>query len=114
MEADLLRYYHVDYRDRWRGGLTLRRIWNLIRNLPADSATARCVDPEPVWQLEHVLLADIWQQVAHSKKPHPELTRASGRARRARTSVRKRRPAFDAALRRRRERQARIERGEIT
>lgn len=45
----------------------------LIAHLPPDSALARAAEPNPQWQVSDVLLAHIWQAVAHSKKPHPML-----------------------------------------
>ena len=79
MEADLSRYHHIDYRDRWRFDdhgrkLTLRMIFVRLRHLPPDAAVFRVMsDGRPVWDLQHILLADIWQAAAQSKKPHPLL-----------------------------------------
>lgn len=39
MEADLSRYHRVDFRDYYRGGLSLRRIGVLLRYLPREAAT---------------------------------------------------------------------------
>lgn len=39
MEADLLRYYSIDLMDLWRGGLSFRRLWVLIKHLPSESWT---------------------------------------------------------------------------
>lgn len=83
MEADLARWYQIDYRDRWRRDengkprLTLRRLYVLLRHLPPDAALVRALgDGQAVWNLEHVILAHIWQAVARSKKPHPLLAKA--------------------------------------
>jgi hypothetical protein len=112
VEADLARWYHVDYRDRWRFDeqgrrrLTLRRICVLVRHLPAESALAVIArDGQPAWELRDVLLATIWQAAAHSQKPHPLLERAAesrtvspARARQldeARRRARSRRRALD-------------------
>jgi hypothetical protein len=88
VEADLARFYGLDYRDRWRWDehgdrrLTLRQIFVRVRHLPVDSAVLALEHGhEPVWRLEHVLLADVWQQVAHSKKPHPMLVAEQRRSR---------------------------------
>ena len=76
MEADLQRYYGVDYCDRWRGRLSLRRIRNLVAALPVESAVD-AIDRrgKPAWRLEHHLLDDIHMALTHSKKrpakPHP-------------------------------------------
>lgn len=92
MEADLLRFYGVDVRDRWhpdrRRRLTLRRIHVLLRHLPHDAATVAAQrDHRPFFALEHVLLADVWQAAAQSKKPHPLLTEAQKQARRQKRQV---------------------------
>lgn len=39
MEADLSRYHRVDFRDYYRGRLSLRRIGVLLRYLPREAAT---------------------------------------------------------------------------
>lgn len=39
VEADLLSCYRIDLRDLWRGGLSYRRLWVLLKHLPADSWT---------------------------------------------------------------------------
>ena len=40
MEADLARYYGIALTDYYAGRVSLRRLRNLIRWLPAESATA--------------------------------------------------------------------------
>lgn len=40
MEADLARYYQIELADLWRGRLSLRRLFVLIRWLPYESAVA--------------------------------------------------------------------------
>lgn len=116
MEADLLRFYGVDYRDRWRRDehgrplLTLRRISVLVDNLPPESSLRMHLSKgEPVWRLEHVLLAHLWQVQARSKKPHPMLKRAMAKSRRG-PSPRK----LSDARRRAAARRAAIEAGRIT
>lgn len=81
MEADLQRYYGIDYRDRWRRDdqgrrvLTLRRIGVLVRNLPLDSAAVRATnDGETPWSIEQTLLADLFHVTAgqaHPLRPKP-------------------------------------------
>lgn len=43
----------------WRGKMSLRKIWSIIRGLPSDSAVGRTVNPEQ-WRAEHKILADLW------------------------------------------------------
>lgn len=88
MEADLQRFYGIDYRDRWRPDahgrplLTLRRLMVLIEHLPAESVLQTTLrQGRPAWRLEHVLLAHVWQAAGHSKEPHPWLTRETRRSR---------------------------------
>lgn len=79
IEADLQRFYQVDYRDRWRRDehgfprLTLRRLRVLIVHLPPESATKRAVSHgRSIWDDEKLaLLTHIWQASAGSEKPHP-------------------------------------------
>ena len=110
VEADLQRIYGIDYRDRWRGGLTLRRLHVLIRHLPPDSATAVALGG-PSWSIGDHLLDDIRMALTHSKKrpakPHP----LRPRGRRKKTLDPRR---LAAGRRRRAERRDAIERGDIT
>lgn len=108
MEADLLHYYNVDYLDRWRGRLTLRRIFVLVRNLPSDSSVWAALRDGPDWTLEAHLLDDLRLALTGSK-PHP--TRPVGKPR-VETPERQRRLA--AARRRLQARRQAIEAGEIT
>lgn len=77
MEADLQRFYGIDYRDRWRGGdLTLRRIAVLVRHLPPESAVALIErDGKPHWTLEAELIDTLRRALTSTKKgpaePHP-------------------------------------------
>lgn len=80
LEADLAHHYHIDLADHWRRDergrrlLTLRRLAVLVTHLPNDSALSKAFDPNHVWRVADILLAHIWQAVAHSKTTHPMLT----------------------------------------
>lgn len=116
MEADLLRFYGIDYRDRWRTVdgrrvLTLRRLWNLWRHLPSESACALILrDGLPHWSLEAHLLDDLRITTTGSKKnpskPHPMRPDGKKKRRRPDDPTRKRKVA--AAKRRAAERRARL------
>ena len=113
MEADLQRYYRIDYRDRWRADLTLRRLMVLISNLPPESSTAVALNGG----FRHLsrtesLLAEIWQAAARSKRRQPLLQVALKKHRKPISS--KRRRKLDDLTRRQRARRAAIERGDIT
>lgn len=81
MEADLQRFYNIDYRDRWRGALTLRRIFALVRNLPPEAAVRGIErNGEAYWSLEAHLLDDLRRNIVgllggknagDALKPHP-------------------------------------------
>ncbi|GAS94432.1 Gp17 [Mycolicibacterium canariasense] len=63
--SDLKTYRNVDYLDRWRGDLTLRQIWVYIRRLPSDSSLARaCNGGHELWTKQHILTAQVWEQLA--------------------------------------------------
>lgn len=113
MEADLQRYYQIDYRDRWRGDLTLRRLMVLITHLPAESSTALALNSgfRPLSRSE-ALLAEIWQAAARSKRRHPLLSVALKKQRKPISS--KRRRKLDELVQRQRARRAAIDRGDIT
>ena len=78
VEADLSRYYHIDYRDRWRFNkrgerkLTLRMIAVRVAHLPHDSAISHAVlGAQAGWGVAEYLLADVWQASSGSEKGHP-------------------------------------------
>jgi hypothetical protein len=94
VEADLQRYYGIDLRDLWRGGLSLRRVRVLLDHLPSESHWATMLrahapakpmskpDMSAVpWSTTHELLAtlvDSTREVAWTltavnakKKPKP-------------------------------------------
>lgn len=115
VEADLARYYSIDYRDRWRGTLTLRQLFVRIQHLPPDSATGTVLrGGKPHWTLEAMLLDNLRMSLTGTKekpaKPHP--MRPRPQPHRRQTPERKRKLAD--ARRRRHERQRRIDAGEIT
>lgn len=43
--------------------MPLRKVWQIIRNLPTTSAFGRAVDPEQ-WRAEHHILANIFDALA--------------------------------------------------
>lgn len=121
MEADLARFYSIDYRDRWRRSpsgrpeLTLRRLAVLVRHLPPESSVAFIArDKEMHWSVEAQLLDDLRMVWTGTKdkpaKPHPKRP-TPGRARR-KDPARARKLAD--AKRRARERRRAIAAGEIT
>jgi hypothetical protein len=66
VEADLQQQYGVDLSDLWRGTLTLRRLWVLLRGLPSDSRTMLAVVgiDLPGWTLGDLLLARLIDETA--------------------------------------------------
>lgn len=79
IEADLSRFHHIDYRDRWRRDvdgvrrLTLRMIYVRVIHLPADSALSlHYSDGASAWDLHAHLLADLSARLAgieYSSRP---------------------------------------------
>jgi len=80
VEADLQRWYRVDYNDRTvpdefgRPKLTLRRIGVLIAHLPENSAVSMALGGSG-WTLEDYLLAHIFQALTGTQ--HPALPKQS-------------------------------------
>lgn len=76
MEADLARYYPGTHLvDVWRpgGGLTYRRVMNLIKWLPDDAATWAALGRRTL-TLDQELIATIWESLAeqlHPARPGP-------------------------------------------
>lgn len=77
MEADLARWYHIDYRDRWRYDesgrplLPLRRLKVLVEHLPSESAVA-AVSGTKGWGTTELLLSDLlkaWTDEHHPNDP---------------------------------------------
>lgn len=115
MEADLDRFYGIDYRDRWRFDsegrriLPLRRLWVRFKHLPPESACADLArGGKPHWSIEAHLLDQLRMAMTGSKKnpakPHPQ--RPTGKPRRKYDPDRPRKIA--AAKRRAAERRERL------
>lgn len=111
VEADLSRYHHIDYRDRWRFDdqgrrrLTLRMIAARVRHLPPESATAVSLGGA-AWSTTDYLLSDLFHATAGA--PHPSRPKPGRRVDSPERLKKK-----QAALRRRRERQRAIAAGEL-
>ena len=71
VESDLQRFWGIDYRDRWRGTLTLRQIHARLSHLPADSALAIAMGRRSPVEL---LLMDIYEPLAGRAHPARPLT----------------------------------------
>lgn len=69
VELDLQRL-GVDYRDRWRGALTLRQIWVYIRRSPSTSAVAIADnDGRHVWNESDFIGAGVYQAITGQVYP---------------------------------------------
>ena len=116
MEADLQRYYRLDLRDLWRGGLTLRRVGVMVAGLPPESLTMSRVlpdlpdrdgGPERLWSVEAQLLATVVDAVQsathaivqsnakHRVRPPRPLPRPGGREKRRRRLTPQQRAEID-------------------
>lgn len=114
MEADLARFYGIDYRDRWRADehsrprLTLRMIAVRIRHIPLESAIARLEnDGNAPWTRVEQLLDELRRHLAvlaGVKKPKPDPGRRVGEVRHSP----KRQRNLAAARARKRERDKRL------
>ena len=69
IEADLQRFYQIDYRDRWRGTLPYRRLLVLLDALPVESQLKSAVENRPASSREEVRLVEMWE--SWSGKKHP-------------------------------------------
>ncbi|MGN0095038.1 MAG: hypothetical protein ACI38U_03140 [Corynebacterium sp.] len=90
IEADLQRYYHIDYRDRWRpdSGLTYRRLLVLLDGLPPESLFRSAVaHRSPISRIEDGLI-DVWE--AFAGKRHPKRNEKPERERREEALEKKR------------------------
>jgi hypothetical protein len=75
-----MREYRVDLLDFYRGTLTARRLWVLVRQLSAKSGLVRALnDGRPKWTTTDHLIADLWSLWA--KQDHPVRAEAEARAR---------------------------------
>lgn len=80
--SDLQRFWNIDYRDRFTGGLTMRRIWSLIRRSQPTSAIAVAANGgQEVWTAQTFATARIWEALTgkhYEGRPltEPELARA--------------------------------------
>lgn len=112
VEADLSRFYGLDYRDRWRRDehgrrrLTVRMILVRVRHLPPDSAVAVALG-QPGWTVADYLIADLFH--ATGGKRHP--SRPTGSTAQIADPVRERK--LRSARARARARQRAIARGEL-
>lgn len=103
MEADLQRFYHADYRDRFRPGggasqLTIRRLLLLVEHLPAESAFHAAREDRAAASLTANAVMDVWESLTGKRHPgraSPSQRRAQAaeRAERARIIARRRRAA---------------------
>ena len=60
--SDLRRFWHVNYADRFTGGLTLRQIWTYIRRSDPTSCIARADNGgKHVWTETDYILSGIYQ-----------------------------------------------------
>lgn len=71
LEADLRRFYGIDYRDP--AAVTMRQVWVLVRRLPTDSAllTARN-EGEPPWTRAELIAArswELWTRKRYDERP---------------------------------------------
>lgn len=121
VEADLQRYFGVDLRDLWRGGLTLRRIGVLVAALPPESLTMSALlptmpesgesdKPDRQWSTEAQLLASVVDAVTslthayvagHSKTSPPRWQPIKRPSDKRPQTIRRMTPAQREALRRR-------------
>jgi hypothetical protein len=76
LEADLLRYFAVDYRLPPPAGPTLRQVWTYIRRLPRESALLAARNGgEPPWSREAILQARTWEMWTQKRYFGRPLTR---------------------------------------
>lgn len=118
VEADLSRYHHREYTDRWRLDergrplLTLREIRVRLRYLPPQSATGQALGLDTGWRVGDYLLADVYHALTgkkHPAKPNPKKSTGAGASRQTPARAAK----LAAARRRKVAREAQIARGEL-
>lgn len=80
--SDLQRFWNIDYRDRFTGELTMRRIWSFIRRSQPTSAIAVAANyGQEVWTAQTFATARIWEALTgrhYEGRPltEPELAKA--------------------------------------
>lgn len=68
--SDLKRFWHVDYRDRFTGALTLREIWTYVRRSDPTSCIARADNAgKHVWTEPDFILSGIYQALTGEVYP---------------------------------------------
>lgn len=72
VEADLQRYYGVEYADRFRGVLTVRRLLVLVQGLPQESLFKSATSEVLPTSVEAQLLMEVIESL--SGKAHPRRT----------------------------------------
>lgn len=91
VEADLQRFYGVNFCDYYTGKLSLRRLSVLLHHLPIDAATVRkATKLDPGWDTKAFLLADIFAAVTgkeHPARPSAEKQQKHDRAARLRRAL---------------------------
>ncbi|SCX05997.1 hypothetical protein [Mycolicibacterium fluoranthenivorans] len=93
VESDLNRFWHIDYRDRWRftrrgqRKLTLRQIHERLSNLPVDSALAIAMNNGRLhYSNTDLVLMDLFELFAKRRHPSRPMTAAEKKARDAATA----------------------------
>ncbi|MCV7358478.1 hypothetical protein [Mycolicibacterium fluoranthenivorans] len=88
VESDLNRFWHIDYRDRWRftrrgqRKLTLRQIHERLSNLPVDSALAIAINNGRLhYTNTDLLLMDLFELWAKRRHPSRPMSAAEKRER---------------------------------
>lgn len=122
VEADLARYYHRDYRDRWRRDahghplLTLRQVMLYVEHLPLEARTVHLLwGGRTPWSRQEQLLDEVrrrLEQLGGVKRPKADPGRKLPATERQESPERQRTLAHARA--RARERRRRVEAGEIT
>lgn len=80
--SDLQRFWSIDYRERFTGDLTMRRIWSFIRrSQPTSSLAIALNDGQEVWTAQTFATARVWEALTgkhYEGRPltEPELARA--------------------------------------
>lgn len=74
IEADLQRFHHTDYRDRFRPGggpsqLTVRRLLVLVESLPAEATFHAARENRAAASLTANAVMDVWESLTGKKHP---------------------------------------------